>query len=185
MPPEDEDHDQQGKINQRRGVDEIPVCEKADDNRERNGGDDRGERNVSADLEDNKPNKKNTGNGPRHETKEGAGGGRDAFAAFEPQPDREHVSGYRHDRGDDREILRVGLRRGPIFYQQKREPNRSEPFECIDREDGITPTFSQDAQHIRGADVSASDGTNINDGDAPREISRGKRSEKIADGAAG
>src|SRR2546423_8178201 len=127
MPPEDEDHDQQRKINQRRGVDESPVREKADDNWERNGGDDRSERNITADLEDDKPNEKNTGNRPGHETKEGAGGGGDAFAAFEAEPDREHVPGDRHDRGEDREILRIGLRRGPIFYQEKCKSNRGEP----------------------------------------------------------
>ncbi|MEY2510240.1 MAG: hypothetical protein QOE26_1003 [Verrucomicrobiota bacterium] len=82
-------------------------------------------------------------------------------------------------------MFRVGLRRGPIFYQEKREPNRGESFEDINRENRITPPLSQDAKDIRRADVSASLGTNINSGEKPCEISSGKRPEKIPDGATG
>ena len=92
---------------------------------------------------------------------------------------------HRHDRGEDRDILRVGLRRGPIFYQEERKPNRGESFKDIDRENRIAPSLSQNAQNIRRADVSASLRTNVNPGETPRKISCRKRPEKIADGAAG
>jgi hypothetical protein len=82
-------------------------------------------------------------------------------------------------------MFRVGLRRGPIFYQEKRKSNRGEAFEDIDRENRITPSLSQDAQNIRRADVSASLRTNVNSGESPCEISCGKRPEKITDGATG
>src|SRR5438105_1127238 len=95
------------------------------------------------------------------------------------------MAGYAHDRGEDREIFRVGLRRRPIFHQEEGEPDRGESLERIDDEDRVAPAFSQHAQNIRGADVSASDGTNVDPGKTPREISSGKRPEKIADGAAG
>jgi len=185
MPPEHENHDQGAKIDQRPGIDESPMREESRDDRQRNGGDYRGERNVTSGLEDDIPNEKNAGDRPRHETKERASGGRDALAAFETEPHREHVPDDRHHRGEDCDVLRVGLRRGPIFYEEERNPNRGESFDDIDRENRIAPSLSQDAQNIRRADVSASLGTNVNPGNPPREISRGKRPQKIADGATG
>lgn len=185
MPPEHEDHDQDAKIDQRPSVDESPTREESGNDRQRDGGDYRGERNVAGDLENDIPNEKDAGNHPGHETKECAGSGRYTFAAFEAEPDREHVPDDRHHRGKDREMLRVGLRRRPIFYEDERKPNRGEAFDDIDRENWIAPSLSQDAQNIRRADVSASLGPNINSGEKPCEISRGKRPEKITDGATG
>ena len=185
MPPEHKDHDQDAEIDQRPGVDEFPTREKSCYDRKRDGGDYGSEGNVAGGLKDDIPNEKNARNRPRHETKECTGSGRYAFAPFEAEPDREHVPDDRHHRGKDRDILRVGLRRGPIFYQEKREPNRGEAFEDIDRENWITPSLSQDAQNICRTDVSTSLRTNVNPGEKPCEISRGKRPKKITDGATG
>ena len=185
MPPEHEDHDQDAKIDQRPGVDESPTREESRNDRQRDGGDYRRERDIAGGLKDDIPNEKNAWYRPGHKTKQRTRGGRYAFAAFEAEPDREHVSNDRHHRGKDREMLRVGLRRGPIFYQEKREPNRGEAFEDIDRENWITPSLSQDAQNICRTDVSTSLRTNVNPGEKPCEISRGKRPKKITDGATG
>ena len=92
MSPEDEEHDGDRKINERPGVDEFPAREETDDDRQRDRGDDGGERNVAADLKNDEPDKEHERNGERHESHHRSRGSRHAFAAFEPQPGREDMA---------------------------------------------------------------------------------------------
>jgi len=67
------------------------------------------------------------------------------------------VAGYAQDRREDRDIFRIRLRRRPVFHQDESESNGGESFDYVDNKDWITPSLSEGAKNIRGADVAASD----------------------------
>jgi hypothetical protein len=76
---------------------------------------------------------------------------------------------------------RVGTRKCEMFRQEKRETYCAKSFECVNKEDGIAPPLSENAENIRCSDIPAPSRPDVNSRDTPGKIAHREGSKQVTE----
>ena len=144
---------------------------------ERHRRDEGADRDVAGEADGDSPEDEGEDDGDGHERHEAARGGGDAFAAFEVEPEGEVVAEDGGDDGQDGDDS-GGFH---VLSEDAGEQSGDEAFQHVEAEDGQANRFSEDADDVGGADVSAAVFADVDAfGFAGEESERG-RSDDVAE----
>ena len=112
---------------------------------------------------------------------EDAESGGDAFAAFEPQPDGEHVSQHGEESGKALHVANGGFG-SEMRAEQGPQPDGRAAFEHVQQKRRRAQALAAGAEHIGGADVAAADGANVLFAkDADQQVAHRDGAEQVRD----
>ena len=172
MADDDEDHHEQAKAEQN----QIPgACA---DHAKKQGAKDAdasrhgGQGNVASGEKDGEPDDQATQHGQRGNAEQHPGGGGHAFAAFEAEPEGEHVPEHGGETGDDggggEQGGGLGHGAQPLFGQPDGQP----AFQQIEDENGDADAFAEHADGIGGADITTAVLTDVEALQLTREVAK-------------